>query len=101
MAVFRVGTKNYETDVVLVKKALSQMESLLVEYNGYVLGKPSSRLGWTFFTLSLKAGLETKIENRFADMIRRYRWGKPEEKLAKFMHDYFQARGCNTDLKLE
>lgn len=101
MVVFRIGTKDYESDVVLVKKALSQMETLLIEYNGYVLGRPSTRLGWTFFTLSLKAGLEAKISSKFDDMIRRYRWGKPEEKLARFMHDYFQARGCGTDLKLE
>ena len=33
-----VKTKNYVDDLLSIKKALSHMESLVGEYNGYALG---------------------------------------------------------------
>ncbi len=95
-----MGTRDYPTDVVLVKKAMSQMGTLLSVYNGYALGEPSSRFGWTFFEMAFKMEMREGIEKRFADMIGRYRWSKPDEKFAKFMQDYLQARGCNVKVKL-
>ena len=100
MTVLQVGTRDYPTDVVLVKKALSQMESLVSAYNGYAMGEPSSRLGWTFFPVAFKADLQQGIEGRFADMIRRYRWSKPDEKFARFIEDYLKARGCDVKVKV-
>ncbi len=41
--VLEVGTKNYVDDLLSIKKALSHMESLVGEYNGYVLSEPSSK----------------------------------------------------------
>lgn len=101
MGSFQVSTHDYDTDVVLVKKAMSQMESLLGEYGGYVLGEPSSRMGWTFFTLSLGLTMQDKMESKFSDMIQRYTWEKPEVKLAMFINDYLKSRGCNTKVKLD
>lgn len=100
-AVLQVGTKDYTTDVVLLKKAMSQMESLLSAYNGYALSEPTSRLGWTFFSMAFQADLQQKIEERFADMIRKYRWGSSDEKFTKFMQEYFRARGCDVTVKLD
>ena len=99
MIILEVGTKDYATDVVLVKKAMSQMESLLMTYNGYALGEPSSRFGWTFFQMAVKPELQQGIESRFADMIRRYGWGKPDTKFAKFLGDYLKARGCGVEVR--
>lgn len=96
-----MGTKDYATDVVLLKKAMSQMESLLSAYNGYALSEPTSKFGWTFFSMAFKADLQQKIEQRFADMISQYRWGSSDEKFTKFMQKYLHARGCNVELKLD
>ena len=100
MIILGVGTKDYPTDVVLVKKAMSQIESLVASYNGYALSEPSSRLGWTFFQMAIKPELRQGIESRFQDMIRRNGWGKPDAKFAKFMGDYLKARGCNVEVKM-
>lgn len=97
--IFEVGTKNYPNDLLLVKKALSHMETLTGNYNGYAVSEPSSKFGWTFFKLSLGPELESGIMEKFSDMIGRYRWSSQNEKFAKFMSDYFQSRGCDIKLK--
>lgn len=99
-AILEISTKNYDMDLVLVKKALSQMETLVQGYNGYLLSEPTSNFGWTFFKLAFKPNLQKGIEEKFADMINRYRWSKQPEKFAKFMGDYFNAKGCNVKVKL-
>ncbi len=97
--VFEIGTKDYANDLLLVKKALSHMETLTGHYNGYVVSEPSSKFGWTFFRLTLGPELEGGIRERFSDMISRYRWSDQGEKFAKFMGDYFQSKGCGIKLK--
>ncbi len=98
--ILEISTKDYENDVVLIKKALSQMETLVQGYNGYLLSEPTKNFGWTFFKIALKPNLQNGIEEEFADMIKKYRWSKQPEKFAKFMGDYFQAKGCNVKVKL-
>ena len=75
------------------------MESLVGCYNGCVFSAPTTNFGWTFFKIAFKPALQSGIEEKFADMISKYRWGKPHEKFGKFMADYFQARGCDVKIK--
>ena len=98
--IIEVGTKNYADDLFSIKKALSHMESLVGGYNGYVLSEPSSKFGWTFFQLAFKPNLQNGIEEKFSDMISKYRWSNKEEKFAKFMADYFNSKGCEVSVKL-
>ena len=95
-----ISTKNYLDDLIAIKKALSHMESLLGTYNGYLLSEPTSNFGWTFFKLAFKPNLQSGIEEKFADMLNKYRWSNPSEKFAKFMTDYFNSRGCNVRIKI-
>lgn len=99
-AILEISTKDYESNLVLVKKALSQMETLVQGYNGYLLSEPTTNFGWTFFKVAFKPELQKGIEERFSDMISKYRWSKQPEKFAKFMGDYFQARGCDVKVKM-
>ena len=98
--ILEVGTKNYADDLLSIKKALSHMESLVGGYNGYVLGEPSSKFGWTFFKLAFKPNLQTGIEEKFSDMLAKYQWSDQPQKFAKFMTDYFISRGCDVKLKV-
>jgi len=50
--VLEVGSTNYADDLLLIKKSLSHIETLVGTYNGYVLSEPSSKFGWTFFCIS-------------------------------------------------
>jgi len=98
--IFEVSSKNYDDDLLLIKKSLSHMETLVGCYNGYALGKPSSKFGWTFFKLSFKPNLKNGIEEKFADMLNKYRLNNASQKFTKFMTDYFQSKGCNIKIKM-
>lgn len=99
-AIFEISTKNYGDDLLLIKKSLSHMETLVGSVNGYSLGEPSSKFGWTFFKLSFKPNLQNGIEKKFADMLNKYKLNNQSEKFTKFMTDYFQAKGCNIRIKM-
>ncbi len=98
--ILEIATKNYGDDRLTIKKALSHMESLSGNYNGYILGSPSSRFGWTFFNLAFKDDLHDGIDKKFSDMISRYGRGNRLEKFTQFMADYFNSRGCSVKAKL-
>ena len=98
--IFQLSTRNYSDDRFNVKKALSHMETLCQAWNGYVLGEPEEKAGWTFFKLKLEPPLHEGIQKEFSDMIEKYRWSKPEEKFRKFMEDYFLAKGCKVKVKI-
>ena len=100
MTLFEISTVNYDDDIIQIKKALSHLETHCSSPNSYVLSEPVSRFGWTFFQIAMKPILVDGIENKFADMIQRYREGKPEEKLVKFMSDFFESRDCKIRLKI-
>ena len=99
--VLEVGTKNYADDLLSIKKALSHMETLVGGYNGYVLSEPSSKFGWTFFKLAFKPNLQNGIEEKFSDMLAKYRSNDQPEKFAKFMKDYLHSRGCDVTIKTD
>ncbi|QLH11487.1 hypothetical protein [Nitrosarchaeum sp. AC2] len=98
--VFEISTKNYLDDLLLIKKSLSHMETLVGGYNGYTLSEPSSQFGWTFFKLTFKQNLQQGIEEKFADMLSKYRFKNQSEKFTQFMTDYFQSKGCNVRIKV-
>jgi hypothetical protein len=98
--IFEISTKNYGDDLLLIKKTLSHMETLVGSSNGYILSEPSSKFGWTFFKLSFKHNLRNGIEEKFADMLNKYRLNTQSQKFTQFMTDYFQAKGCNIKIKM-
>ncbi len=98
--VLEIGTKNYADDLLLIKKALSHMESLVCGHNGYILSEISSKFGWTFFKMTFKPNLQNGIEEKFSDMITKYQGTDQTEKFAKFMTDYFTSKGCDVKIKI-
>ena len=98
--ILELSTTNYLDDKLNVKKALSHLETLCEAWNGYTLGDPEEKAGWTFFKLKLKPELHEGIVKKFSDMLEKYRWSKPDEKFRRFMEEYFQAKGCNVKVKI-
>ena len=98
--VFEISTKNYGDDLLVIKKTLSHMETLVGSSNGYTLSKPSSKFGWTFFKLSFKPNLQNGIEEKFADMLNKYRLNNQSQKFTQFITDYFKSKGCNIKIKI-
>lgn len=91
--IFELSSTAYEDDRPYLRRALSHMETLCGSCDGYALGDPERRAGWTFFKIIIRPQLHECVGRRFADMIGRYR-GKPEERFRLFMEDYLHARGC-------
>ncbi len=98
--VFEISTKNYSDDLLLIKKTLSHMETLVGSSNGYTLSEPSSKFGWTFFKLSFKPNLQNGVEEKFVDMLNKYRLNNTTQKFTQFMTDYFESKGCNIRIKM-
>jgi len=98
--ILEVGTKNYDNDLLVIKKSLSHMESLVGRYHGYTLYEPSSKFGWTFFKLAFKSNLQNGIEEKFSDMIQRYPSSDHAEKFANFISDFFISKGCDVKIRI-
>ena len=98
--IFEVSTTKYDADKISMIKALSHLETLCETPNSYKMGEPTSKFGWTFFPLWLSPQLISKIEEKFADMIIKYKGNKNDEKFTSFMTDFFNSRECNLKLKL-
>ena len=98
--VLEVRGKNYVDDLLSIKKALSHLETLVGGYNGYSLSEPSSKFGWTFFKLAFKPNLQNGIEEKFSDMLKKYRWNDQQQKFTQFVIDYFHSRGCDVRIKI-
>ena len=96
-----IKTKNYVDDLLSIKKSLSHMETIVEQYNGYVLSEPETKFGWKFFKLAFKPNLQTGIEEKFADMLVKYTRGDQSQKFANFMIDYFHSRDCDAVIKAE
>lgn len=96
--ILEIATINYDNDILQIKKALSYLQTTCEISEGYLLSRPVSKFGWTFFQLLLKSDFNYSSEFFFS-MIQKYR-GKNKEKFTNFMSDFFQARGCKIKLKL-
>ena len=96
---FEVGTASYGEDSARIKAALSHLETRCSAPGGFLQGEPSSRMGWTFLTVSLRADLEDGIASVFGDMVARYSEKEPEKKIARFLADYLESRGCSVKVR--
>jgi|TARA_B110000014_G_C19785257_1_gene408164 hypothetical protein len=96
----QIGTTNYNDDILLLRKAIGKLESECQVTDGYLLGEPMSKFGWTFFDLILKPNLHLSIEDEFADLLKKSKGSKPQEKFINFLSKFFESNDCNVKLKL-
>ncbi|MEM2160791.1 MAG: hypothetical protein QXN55_07560 [Candidatus Nitrosotenuis sp.] len=99
MKIFEVSSTDFLEDKRLINNALIDMAAQFGMSNEFQFGEPTSRFGWTFFKLWIKPNLQAAINQKFDDMIRRYK-GKPDEKFTSFISDYFQSKGCKTKVRM-
>ncbi len=97
---FQISSTQYDDDKILIIKALSHLQTLCEITDGYQLGKPVTKFGWTFVPLWIKPILLSKIEEKFSDMINNSKGRKDYEKLTNFMISYFESKDCKIKLKL-
>jgi hypothetical protein len=98
--VFEISSIDYLEDKRLINNALSDMAAQCGLQNDFEFGNPVSRFGWTFFKLWIKTNLQSQINEKFFDMIKKAKGSKSEEKFTNFLSDYFQSQGCKAKIKL-
>ena len=100
MAFFEISTTNYEEDIKTIHLAMTKIAAVCNISTGFRFGDPTSKFGWTFFQLFMDQELYVGIEDKFADMIRKTKGNKPDEKFINFLGMYFESKGCNVKVKI-
>lgn len=94
-AIFEISSTDYLEDKRLINNALSDLAAKCGLQNEFEFGEPTSKFGWTFFKLWLKPSFHEQIEQRLADMIKKTKGSKSDEKFTNFLADLFQSKGCS------
>ena len=100
MAFFEISTTNYEEDIKTIQLAMTKMAAVCNISMGFRFGDPTSKFGWTFFQLFMDQELYVGIEDKFADMIKKTKGDKHDEKFINFLGMYFESKGCNVKVKI-
>ena len=100
MAFFEISTTNYEEDIKTIHLAMTKIAAVCNISTGFRFGDPTSKFGWTFFQLFMDQELYVGIEDKFADMIKKTKGDKPDEKFINFLGMYFESKECNVKVKV-
>ena len=100
MTFFEISTTNYEEDIKTIELALTKMAAVCNISTGFRFGDPTSKFGWTFFQLFMDQELYVGIEDKFADMKKKTKGDRPDEKFINFLGMYFESKGCNVKVKV-
>ena len=100
MAFFEISTTNYDEDIKTIQLAMTKIAAVCNISAGFRFGDPTSKFGWTFFQLFMDQELYVGIEDKFADMIKKTKGDKPDEKFINFLGMYFESKGCNVKVKI-
>ena len=100
MAFFEISTTNYDEDIKTIQLAMTKMAAACNISAGFRFRDPTSKFGWTFFQFFMDQELYVGIEDKFADMIKKTKGDKPDEKFINFLGMYFESKGCNVKVKI-
>ncbi|MGQ0771720.1 MAG: hypothetical protein ACT4NT_02980 [Nitrososphaerota archaeon] len=96
-ALFQLSTRKYEEEIGLVKKALVELENTCNVKNGYEMGKPFARAGWTFFNVEISPEMTSVIEKSgMMEGALGYRIG---EQLKNFLGHFLESHGSDVRIK--
>jgi hypothetical protein len=88
---FQLSTRSYEKEILLVKKALSELETICNVKDGFQILEPFTKAGWTFFNLQITLEMESIIEK--SGLMKGALGFKIGEQLKNFLGHYLESRG--------
>lgn len=92
-----MSTRKYEEEIGLIKKAMMELENTCNVKNGYEIGKPFARAGWTFFNVEISPEMTSVIEKSgMMEGALGYRIG---EQLKNFLGHFLESHGSNVRIK--
>ncbi len=94
---FQLSTRSYDEEILIVTKALKDLEIECDIQNGYTIEEPFEKFGWTFFNIQITEKLVDIIEKSgMMEGALGYRIG---EQLTNFMGHYLETKGSNVRIK--
>jgi len=95
--VFQLSTRKYDEEIELVKKAMVDLEGICNIKNGYEIGEPFTKAGWTFFNIQISQDMSDIIEKSgMLEGALGYRIG---EQLTNFLGHFLESRGSQVRIK--
>lgn len=94
---FQLSTRKYKEEILLVKRAMSELEGICNVKDGCIISEPFNRAGWTFFNIQLSPDLTNVIETSgMMDGALGYRIA---EQLKNFLGHFLEARGIQARIE--
>ena len=90
---FQLSTRKYDEEIILVKKAMDELESNCKIKNGFEIKEPFAKAGWTFFNLELSTEMASSIEN--TGMMENAAGFRISEQLKNFLGHFLESKGSN------
>lgn len=97
MSLFQLSTRSYDREIVFVQKAMAELEQKCNVTNGYKIGQPFNRAGWTFFDLEISLELAQIIET--SGMLEGALGFRIGEQLKNFVGHYLESFGSQVRIK--
>lgn len=94
---FQLSTRKYDEEINLVKKAMAELENICNVKNGYQIGEPFTKAGWTFFTIQLSSDILSVIEK--SGMMQGAIGYRIPEQLKNFLGHFLESRGSQVRIE--
>ena len=94
---FQLSTRKYDEEIILVKKAMEELQKVCKIENGYEISKPTAMAGWTFFNIQLSYEMFHFIEQSgMMEGALGYRIG---EQFKNFLGHFLELHGSQVRIK--
>ncbi len=94
---FQLSTKSYDKEILIVKQALTDLETECNVQNGYTIGEKFNKFGWTFFNIQISEELAEIIEK--SGMMEGALGYNIGEQMTNFVGHYLETKGSNVRIK--
>jgi len=95
---FQLSTRNYNKEILLVTKALKDLELECGVQNGFRMDAPFEKFGWTFFNIQISEDLSSYIEK--SGMMEGALGFRIAEQMKNFIGHYLETKGSNVRIKI-
>ena len=94
---FELSTRMYDKEIELVKKAMMDLENICNVKDGYEIGEPFTKAGWTFFNLQISSDMSDIIEK--SGMLEGALGYRIAEQLKNFLGHFLESKGSQVRIK--
>ncbi len=94
---FELSTRRYDKEIELVKKAMIDLENICNVKDGYEIGEPFTKAGWTFFNLQISSDMSDIIEK--SGMLEGALGYRIAEQLKNFLGHFLESKGSQVRIK--